>query len=285
MKKFILTKVIFLTVFGASFAQVLYTENFNQAVASGDYYWSWHDASNPTISNINKVSSGELQMTLTGAGGTGVDNNAIYFTLYGNSGDTLIDMSSHKTITFTMKSTVNVTVRLDVRSDSNDVYATDKYPVTQNLVGDGSYHILTFDFNNKFINWQNNLVDSTEIHSLVLNFNRNVSPAATGTVTFDQFKIGQVVTGINKATQNIASSCLFPNPSSGNTNINLTLKETAKVKVVLTNALGQEVQVIADKTANVLNESFNVSGFAQGMYNVTYYLDGAPAKSELLMVK
>jgi hypothetical protein len=111
---------------------------------------------------------------------------------------------------------------------------------------------------------------------------------AGATFTIDNFKIGDqttIVAGINSATANIASSKLYPNPVSDRANVELNLNSASDVKVTLSDVMGKEVMVITEGTFSSLTKDFSVATLNKGIYTVNYFINGAAAKSELLMVK
>jgi hypothetical protein len=109
----------------------------------------------------------------------------------------------------------------------------------------------------------------------------------TGTVIFDDFKLGgaDYVLSTAAAKTAISSSKLYPNPTSESTSLELSLKEASDVKVTLSDLMGREVAVIANERGLDVNKSFSTANLAKGMYTVNYFINGAPAKAELLMVK
>jgi hypothetical protein len=108
-----------------------------------------------------------------------------------------------------------------------------------------------------------------------------------GTVTFDDFKIGggPDVLSTTAAKAAISSSKLYPNPATESASIEVSLKESSDVKVTLSDLMGREVAVIANERSLDVNKSFSTANLAKGMYTVNYFINGAPAKAELLMVK
>jgi len=86
---------------------------------------------------------------------------------------------------------------------------------------------------------------------------------------------------------NIGSSTVYPNPTSGAVNVNLTLQTPAKVTVIVTDMVGKQIATQNFGTVSSLQgvEVFDATGLAKGMYTVTYVLDGTPAKTELVVVK
>ncbi len=68
-------------------------------------------------------------------------------------------------------------------------------------------------------------------------------------------------------------------------NVELNLKSSSEVKVILSDLLGKEVMTIATGTMSSLSESFSVANLHKGIYTVNYFVNGSAAKAELLMVK
>lgn len=102
----------------------------------------------------------------------------------------------------------------------------------------------------------------------------------------DNFKIGDVttITSVNEASS-ISASKLFPNPATSDVNLSLELKSASAVKVVVSDVLGKEMLTVAEGNFSELNTSFSTESFNAGVYNVTYYVNGSVAKTELLMKK
>ena len=100
-----------------------------------------------------------------------------------------------------------------------------------------------------------------------------------------KFTVGSyVVTGINNSTS-VANANLYPNPSTGMTTISGELKSVADVKITLVDMLGQEVQVISEQRTNSIDATFDVSALKKGIYSVVTNIDGAPSKSQMLVVR
>ena len=49
--------------------------------------------------------------------------------------------------------------------------------------------------------------------------------------------------------------------------------------------LGQEVKVIAEERTSTINSTFDVSDLKKGIYSVVTNIDGAPSKSQMLVVR
>lgn len=116
----------------------------------------------------------------------------------------------------------------------------------------------------------------------------------SGSVVFDiknqwisTSKTGIVVTSTTSAAANISSSVVYPNPTSGALNVNITLQTPAKVTMIVTDMVGKQIATQNFGTVSSLQgvEVFDATGLAKGMYTVTYVLDGTPAKTELVVVK
>ena len=95
------------------------------------------------------------------------------------------------------------------------------------------------------------------------------------------------VTAINNsASALVASTKLYPNPVSDQANIQLDLVTPSDVKVSLSDMMGREVMTIAQGSSiSSVTQSFSVANLQKGIYTVNYFVNGAAAKSELLMVK
>jgi len=97
-----------------------------------------------------------------------------------------------------------------------------------------------------------------------------------------------IVTGTTAAAANIGSSVLFPNPAASEAVFaNLTLHTPANVQMIVTDMVGKQITSTNFGTVSTINglEVFNTTGLAKGSYPVTYVLDGAPAKSQLVVVR
>jgi len=119
-----------------------------------------------------------------------------------------------------------------------------------------------------------------------INFLISGGTAYTGTVTFDNLKLGSVNNvGLDtkSAAANVASTRVFPNPSTSAFTAEVSLKNAATTSIILSDLVGKQ---ISTKSVDASGQaSFETSGLAAGTYVVTYVVDGAPAKSELVVVK
>jgi hypothetical protein len=94
-----------------------------------------------------------------------------------------------------------------------------------------------------------------------------------------------VATAINTAQANIYSYKLYPNPGADKVTVELELKSQSDVKIALSDLTGREVMIITQGTASSFNTDFQVESLSEGAYAVSYFINGIPAKSELLMVR
>jgi hypothetical protein len=92
-------------------------------------------------------------------------------------------------------------------------------------------------------------------------------------------------TSVSSVQSFIADSKVYPNPTSDMANLELSLKSESAVKVILSDLMGKEVMTIAEGNYSTLNQSFSVAVLSRGIYTITYFVNGASSKSELLMVK
>jgi len=92
-----------------------------------------------------------------------------------------------------------------------------------------------------------------------------------------------IITSTQSAAANIASTKVFPNPSTSAFTAEVSLKNAATTTIILSDLVGKQ---IATKSVDASGQAnFETSGLAAGTYVVTYVVDGTPAKSELVVVK
>lgn len=206
-----------------------------------------------------------------------------------------IDITNAKTFSCKVKATVAVQVRVQFE-DANGIKiegtaavygseyslnATTAFQTwTQNLAGGvGFQHSGCPSTNPCAITG----FDYTKVAKV--NFLISGGTAYAGTVTFDDFKLGTVPNlglGTSSAAANIASTKVFPNPATSAFTAEIVLKNNANVTVILSDMMGKQ---LSTKTVANGSASFETAGLANGMYTVTYVVDGTPAKTELVVVK
>jgi hypothetical protein len=138
---------------------------------------------------------------------------------------------------------------------------------------------------------QNGTVDSTGINQI----NIYASPLTSaqkkyhGIITIDSIFISDspLVAAVLNANLVSNSTKLFPNPVADRATLSYELIEGSNVKLVLNDMTGRPVRILSDgyKNAGITTESINVSDLEQGIYNVSFVVNGAAAKMERFIVK
>jgi hypothetical protein len=104
-------------------------------------------------------------------------------------------------------------------------------------------------------------------------------------IMISNFKMGNQISLSVSTIKDQVSSNVFPNPTSDVANVTLNLNKTANVNISVVDMFGRTVKQVANGNFSSVNQSVNVSDLSQGVYTVSYVVDGAVAKSTLLMVK
>jgi len=191
-----------------------------------------------------------------------------------------IDLSdpANQIIQFDYKSQAALSLQLQL---FDGAYNTKLVTVPVALLGDNAYHTKTINFSSSLIGASSTLTDVRQVSLL---YNSTVK-SGTFVVSLANIKLGSaLVTGINNSTS-VANANLFPNPSTGTTTISGELKSVADVKITLVDMLGQEVKVITEERTSTINTTFDVSTLKKGIYSVVTNIDGAPSKSQMLVVR
>lgn len=126
-----------------------------------------------------------------------------------------------------------------------------------------------------FVNGDANLPVSDRKYPNISSYN--------GQLVISNFSVGNVTLATNSAS--VVSSKLYPNPTSDVANLELNLKNASAVKVVVSDMMGKVVAEVANTNTASVKESINVANLTKGVYTVNYYVNGAPAKAEMLVVK
>jgi len=192
-----------------------------------------------------------------------------------------IDLSATANQKISFSYSTNVTLGSLQLQLFDGAYNTKLNTVTVPITGDGAYHTFSYDFSGDIAGG----ADMTNIRQVSLLYNSDAfSPGAMG-FSLANIKLGSaLVTGIENSTA-VAQANLFPNPTTGMTTISGELNSISNVKVALIDMLGQEVKVILQEQTSSINTSFDVSTLKKGIYSVVYTIDGAPAKSQKLVVR
>jgi len=117
-----------------------------------------------------------------------------------------------------------------------------------------------------------------------INYQAN-SGVGKAIVKFKNITIGSssVITSTTSAAANISSTNVYPNPSIGSFTAEVKLVNNATATVILTDMVGKQ---IATKSVDANGQAnFETAGLANGLYTVTYVIDGTPAKTELVVVE
>ncbi|MDB5257212.1 MAG: hypothetical protein JWM14_1907 [Chitinophagaceae bacterium] len=194
-----------------------------------------------------------------------------------NSNGVDLSAAANQKITFEYQSDATLNLELQVK----DVFYNGMLISTPfTLVGDGNVHTISLDFSGNI----NGAADLSSIRQISFGFPTSTLSPSFG-VSLNNIKLGSaVVTAINNSTS-VANANLFPNPSTGTTTISGELKSVANVKITLVDMLGQEVKVISEEYTSTINSTFDVSTLKKGIYSVVTNIDGAPSKSQMLVVR
>lgn len=185
--------------------------------------------------------------------------------------------TANQKITFSYQSNVALALELQLFSTTDYVGKLNSLPV--NLIGDGAVHTVAIDFSS-YVATGAVMTNVNQVSLIYL----STTPSAGFQTALSNIKVGSVVTGLTNSTS-VANANLFPNPSTGTTTISGELKSVADVKITLVDMLGQEVKVISEERTSTINTTFDVSTLKKGIYSVVTNIDGAPAKSQMLVVR
>lgn len=262
MKKLLL--VTFLALGITAFGQTGFAENCDEATNFG-YYCA---AGGGGFDNI-KVDTLKF--------GYGVAaNNAMYF-IY--TFPTALDLSSpNNTIRFFMKADgaggadTSFTASIGYESASNVHLSVDQ-PISITH----TYQEFNFTF---AVNGAN---DFTQVKKVVITLSAPTT-ARSGALFITNFSGGSLQTSTNDAVL-AGTTSIYPNPAVDEATLELSLNASSQVKVVLNDMVGKELMTIAEGQFSELKKEFSTQGLTKGVYTVSYFVNGKPAKSELLMVK
>jgi len=282
MKKQLLILIICLTAFYTSKAQTVSCNNFPDVTNVATYetpgtYIAYSAASNeltvtytnaPSWSDWNTATA-ELKIIIPSASTSTLTNPAVLYE---------IEVSS-LTLTGTGCGDV-LPLGISVVDGDND-YSTG---VSSNIgywVGLDTAHFTS-------INPTASIVNYGALTTIAI---KPATPA--GCTVSGSFKLRNVCIGeepvttsvLNKTSNNITNSKIYPNPTSDMAKIEMELTSVSDVKVTLTDLMGKEVMTITEGSTAFVNSSFNVSALNKGIYTVNYTVNGSAAKTELLMVK
>lgn len=93
----------------------------------------------------------------------------------------------------------------------------------------------------------------------------------------------QEVDGITESQLNAALS-MFPNPTTGNLNVNIDVADADMIYVEVFNAVGKRLQVV-NVNEGQRNIDVDLTSFASGLYYVTVYVDEAKVTRRISLIK
>jgi len=121
--------------------------------------------------------------------------------------------------------------------------------------------------------------------SVLIRFSFEEAPAGSGNNFFLDAVNFSVLAGINALTKSIKLN-LYPNPTTGETNLNFTLNNAATVKMLVVDLLGKEMtapysyQMAAGEQSLPVNKDARL---AKGIYFVNLTVDGAKMSRKLIV--
>ena len=113
----------------------------------------------------------------------------------------------------------------------------------------------------------------------------------TGTITIDKLVIGSdpsITTGIKNANAYLGVSSVFPNPSSGKSDVSFSLKNSGNVKIDIKDSRGMLMMNVSNEMliAGDHQLPLNTSDLANGLYYLTFqFEDGSMHADKLVILK
>ena len=314
MKKILLSSMVALAAIVSVNGQALYKDGFTGGVTTAAPF-----VGNGAGYSCTRTNPTSEFMTITRTVGAGSEYTGNAYTLYDNPENssaptnaalaTPIDMATgiNDTIFVIARSAGSAALRVDIQDNGTPAPYTSDFNVTNTLTLTPTFALYKYLYQNPQQAYSGTCtptvpcnVDNSNIVIILLSVNNGTTNL--GTVDIDYIQIGGTskaitvlaggaggapgfLTSTQSANANIASSKLYPNPTSDNARVELELKSSSNVKVTLSDVMGKEVMVISEGTSSSLTKEFSVANLNKGIYTVNYFINGAAAKSELLMVK
>jgi hypothetical protein len=293
MKKTLLSLVAFAMLSTAAFAQNFtnsgtgFEDNCQEGSEAGKYGWViWGPAAGGGFNN-------ELENEIRIQWGMGGKSYVKVSYELGSGTTGTVDLSANPVVNVMMRSSLfNETssidtptpmtyrVSLEAGRDGGTVVLTDS--ILANVTGTKS--AFSFDFTNHVKNG----VDLKNVTKVTFIYDSNIDPEVTtaARIYFSEFKAGSFATlGVeDELLSRISESVVYPNPTSGQVNVKLHLNTTSNVKVVLKDAQGNAVRTLTEQSTNAIDQAFNVSDLASGLYFISYQIEGAAVKTQKLFI-
>jgi hypothetical protein len=113
--------------------------------------------------------------------------------------------------------------------------------------------------------WSNGATTATITALIPGTYTVTATDAVNGCTASSSFVVTLVAT---QNLDNITTFTAFPNPTNGLVSVNYTLQNTEKVRIAISNALGQVMQVKEVAAAAQHTEQFDLTGYPNGTYFV-----------------
>lgn len=105
---------------------------------------------------------------------------------------------------------------------------------------------------------------------------------AAGTII--KYVTPTAITGVEESTEGIEYT-LFPNPADNHLSLAMSVPSIANLSIVLQDLLGKELQVLTNSYSQEIHQTIDISTYPQGLYAVSYYLNGIKQKTNMLCIK
>ncbi len=198
----------------------------------------------------------------------------------GTSGNALdLSSASNNSIQFTYRADESITIEVQLWNPAD---YTDKLSgATISLNGDGQPHTVTYDFSSKWVGG----ATKNDVKQVCFTIPQTTTTAATSRFVISNIYVGSSVANTSNASYLLSQNALYPNPASLEVNVDIELKETSNIKVVISDMSGKVMNTISNEGVNNFNKVINLANYKQGIYVVGYFLNETPVANKLLMVK
>jgi hypothetical protein len=183
-----------------------------------------------------------------------------------------------------MKSITTGDAKITLFIDYNNNLVYDYQPADSELIWTTTSHDSVF-YCTTYLHTKHNVVTDVPT-GMRLIINNNTAPNIPSDEACGPYTSGEtqdfvvmfhtIAEGVSQVNQNINSLFLYPNPSSGKFNVNLSSKNGIKnLQMTVTNVTGQTIMSRdLGSVPNSLNTEIDLSGKARGIYFVEFRADG-----------